>query len=274
MTCIHPLTLKRGRGWYLSQVVPCGRCISCKINRAEDWAHRMRWERDYFDDVSFVTLTYSDDFLPLDRSVDKYELQCFFKRLRKELGDRKIKYFACGEYGEEGGRPHYHAVIFGIACDRDSEAVRQCWGKGNVSLSVFTSGRALYCAGYLLKEVDSRVDLRGCTPPFALMSKKLGLRFAEANLHRVFSGKLSIDGSPVAVPRYFRKKFDRVSAFFPDTMGPFLREQQRVHLERIGGWKDKFSALCLEESLTDVRNQVALNQKGKESVKRGTSNGL
>lgn len=270
MTCLHPITPSNRVGWNLSALVPCGRCAACRVNRAEDWKNRMVWESDYFEDVSFVTLTYDDDHLPLDRSVDKRELQLFFKRLRKDLGKRKIKYFACGEYGEQGGRPHYHAVIFGINSVIDSECVRQNWGKGNVSLSIFKAERARYVSGYLLKEVDSSVDLTGCTKPFALMSKKIGKAFALSNKDRILNSEkpLTVQGKPVALPRYFRKLLD-----VKGIDSEFLVEQRKIHLQRIGGWKNPLSVFELDESFKAVREQVGLNLMGKESVKRGPENG-
>jgi hypothetical protein len=65
--------------------------------------------------TDFITLTYSDEHLPEDGSLNPEHLTRFWKRLRKnESADKKdwIRYFACGEYGEKRGRPHYHAMVF------------------------------------------------------------------------------------------------------------------------------------------------------------------
>jgi len=63
---------------------------------------------------SFITLTYSDDFLPSDRSLCLDDFQRFMKRLRKHFTGTSIRFFHCGEYGDRFERPHYHACIFGI----------------------------------------------------------------------------------------------------------------------------------------------------------------
>ena len=44
----------------------------------------------------FVTLTYNDDNLPPDLSLDKRAFQLFMKRLRKRV-KVPIRFFACGE---------------------------------------------------------------------------------------------------------------------------------------------------------------------------------
>lgn len=236
----------------------------------------MVWESDYFRDTCFLTLTYADEFLPLDGSLDKTELQRFFKRLRKSLAGRKIKYFACGEYGETFGRPHYHAVVFGVSA-LESDLVLRAWGLGQVQVSVFKAARARYCAGYLLKEVDSRVDLRGKQRPFALMSKKLGKRFAVANAVRILSSDrpLTVNGKPVALPRYFRKLLD-VDQASSEGMREHLLEVYKNHLERSGGpsGDSRLDFWNVEASVDAVRRQVAANQDSWESVKEARSNGL
>jgi hypothetical protein len=61
----------------------------------------------------FITLTYDDRNLPNDHSLNKKHFQNFLKRFRKAIHPQKIRYFMCGEYGDDTWRPHYHAIIFG-----------------------------------------------------------------------------------------------------------------------------------------------------------------
>ena len=61
---------------------------------------------------SFITLTYNDNNLPHDLSLNHSHFQKFFKRLRKSLPFKTVRYYMCGEYGDEFKRPHYHACIF------------------------------------------------------------------------------------------------------------------------------------------------------------------
>ena len=124
--------------------IPCGHCIGCLLDRSRQWADRCMLEaktqKDKYNRPScFITLTYDDEHLKdlpynpdmypdydpdrdtdklVFHSLDKIHLQNFWKRLRSRLDEKydiKIRYFACGEYGdfEKTGRPHFHAIIFG-----------------------------------------------------------------------------------------------------------------------------------------------------------------
>lgn len=130
--------------------VPCGRCIGCKLERSRQWAIRCVHEASLFESNCFITLTFDNEHLAKDRSLDKGDFQRFVKRLRKfhcdfvwsgvsgcyvrrsvRLRGSGIRYFHAGEYGElcaacsmsRGqckckkfvrvlGRPHHHACLF------------------------------------------------------------------------------------------------------------------------------------------------------------------
>ena len=96
MQCTSPFLLKLEDGSIIE--VPCNNCLSCKIARQKEWALRMMNEQEYHEHSVFVTLTYDPEHCP--EQIEKRELQLFFKRVRKELEHVKIKYYACGEYGE------------------------------------------------------------------------------------------------------------------------------------------------------------------------------
>ena len=86
--------------------IGCGRCEECRIAKANEWATRMTEEAKLHKENCFITLTYNNENLPKYKSLVKKELQDFFKRLRKKYGNG-IRYYACGEYGPKGKRPHY-----------------------------------------------------------------------------------------------------------------------------------------------------------------------
>ena len=94
MTCTHPI--KMGTG----MVVPCGKCMACRVKRTMEWSVRILDEASYYKTNTFLTLTYNDENLPKDGSLSKEEVQKYLKRLRERLDGREIKFYAAGEYGE------------------------------------------------------------------------------------------------------------------------------------------------------------------------------
>lgn len=174
-------------GWNDQKIrVPCGKCIGCRLERSRQWALRCTNEASLYEDNCFITLTYSDDNCPKSLNVDDF--QKFIKRLRKNFREKKIRYFACGEYGDKLGRPHYHACLFNvdfsdkkIIAQKDlgsvysSETLEKIWNKGHVQLGQLDLGHAQYVAQYTIKKVsgkDSEKHYQGRKPEFGLMSLK------------------------------------------------------------------------------------------------------
>ena len=87
LTCLNPVDIRDPRFSYKKyMLVPCGKCLHCKLNSAKMWSIRIMHELKSWDSALFVTLTYNDEHLPKDNSLDKRDLQLFFKRLRKNCG--------------------------------------------------------------------------------------------------------------------------------------------------------------------------------------------
>lgn len=186
--------------------VPCGKCVACRIDRAREWATRIVHETGYHDSNVFITLTYDDNNKPLDDSINKSEVQRFIKRLRKGL-DKKIKYYACGEYGERFQRPHYHLIVFGLGV-KDKKYITNCWKKGFVYCGTVTYDSARYVADYVQKKY-LRNYYNGKVKPFQLCSQGLGLRFAINNSKQLKEQLYcTIRGVKVGLPRYYQKKLE------------------------------------------------------------------
>lgn len=148
----------------------CGQCMSCRVNRARLWTSRLLLESYTHTRRCFVTLTYSDEHLPEDGSVSRRELQLFFKRLRDRVAPVRIRYFAVGEYGGRFGRPHYHAILFGID---DAHAVRASWELGHVDVRDLGIELMRYVTGYCMKRLN--MDEGGKRAEFAVMSLRPGI---------------------------------------------------------------------------------------------------
>lgn len=113
------------------QQIPCGKCMQCRLKYSRDWANRCMFEYKTAQNAFFFTFTYDNANLHFSPHVDvetgacsirpclvPKHLQDFFKRLRKnvdKLGyEVPLRFFACGEYGSETLRPHYHAIIYNL----------------------------------------------------------------------------------------------------------------------------------------------------------------
>lgn len=222
----------------------------CRIRRTSDWAYRILLESYYWEHTSFYTFTYDDQHIPIllpDKSIIRDEegkiafwqrlggvltlqpkdMQDFFKRLRKRMKIGKIKYYMSGEYGDDLGRPHYHAIIFGIRPKYHEEEVTEIWGMGFAQGKTFCRERAQYVAGYIQKKLYGdmavinqpilsekratarRNEVRGMIPPFSRMSKGIGLNFASEFAEKIKKDlTITIDGREIGMPRYFTKKLE------------------------------------------------------------------
>lgn len=196
--------------------------MDCRIKRTAEWSTRILHELPYWDTASFVTLTYDEEHLPdleivredtpviLPGTLVKKDLINFFRRLKE---DRKIKYFACGEYGDETKtmRPHYHAIIFGVH-PIEKELILDNWKYGLVDLGTVTPKSAKYVASYIQKKLNGQMaeeKYGGRQPPFQLQSRGIGLQYALDNAERLRQkGFVSLDGHKVGVPRYYQKKLE------------------------------------------------------------------
>lgn len=156
----------------------CRGCLPCSIALRRMWTNRIMLESKLHASSSFLTLTYDDENLPSDYSVSPEEFSLFLKRFRKSLDQRKIRYFAVGEYGEQFARPHYHAALFGVGPECLPQ-VHATWRKCDPRFATLTPlilERAQYLAGYVTKKMTDRKDprLQGRHPQFARMSRQNG----------------------------------------------------------------------------------------------------
>lgn len=240
MSCFHPLTgYQRYAGAPLSftevrgarrVMVPCGQCHGCRLDKAVGMAVRCMHEASLYRHNQFVTLTYRDNPVTL---VPR-DLTLFLKRLRKV---QPFRFYACGEYGEKNGRPHYHSLLFNFPCaDRykwrmsdsgfqvyRSPALESVWSLGNVEVGDVSFQSAAYCARYAMKKqigkdvgkVQEIVDLSTGEVvtrrhEFARMSLKpgIGADWYKRYWKDVFPrGYVVSNGHKIKPPKYYNEKF-------------------------------------------------------------------
>lgn len=207
MPCFHPLKGYRSRtvnpsgkrsivynpndGFTdLPVQIPCGQCVGCRLEHSRQWAVRCVHESKCHSANSFITLTFSDNYVYGSKSLVKSDFQKFMKRLRSRI-PYPIRYFHCGEYGELLQRPHHHAIIFGYDFpDRKhfttrggnplyiSQELAMLWPFGFSSIGEVNFETCAYVARYTLKKKtgpaaeDFYKDLQ---PPYNTMSLKPGI---------------------------------------------------------------------------------------------------
>ena len=201
-------------------LVPCGRCLACRISKRREWSLRMLHELADYDDAMFLTLTYNDDNLPPNGSLVKADLQKFFKRLRKRLDadGRKIRYFACGEYGEQTQRPHYHAIIFGLSLrDEDKQLVMDSWDKMSwhvpqirkQAFGMVEPDSIAYVAQYIDKKYTgdlarTEYEEKNREPVFKVSSLGIGKKFCDENADQLKANLYTtVKGVRHSLPRYY-----------------------------------------------------------------------
>jgi len=226
VVCVRPIVLGASR------LVPCGQCIECRLRRSRDWAVRCMHEASLHEENSYITLTYADEYLPKGGTLDRRAFPLFMKRLRKEVG--AVRYFHAGEYGEENGRPHYHALLFGLrfgderACGVSksgfaqfaSDTLSDVWSFGFHTIGAVSFESAQYVARYCVKKVTGagaaahyeRVDAQGVIhqlePEYATMSRRpgIGAKWIEKYRGDVYRDDgVMARGHLVVPPRYYDK---------------------------------------------------------------------
>nr|WAE43347.1 MAG: replication initiator protein [Microviridae sp.] len=191
-------------------LVPCGKCVACRKKKAYEWSVRCVHELTAHKDAVFVTLTYNDRHIPDYGSLCKRDLQLFFKRLRKSIEPIRIRYFACGEYGERTRRPHYHAIIFGLGLNIfDQNKIRDAWDLGLVHFGLAEPASIRYVSQYINKKVDGELAAeiyaeQHIHPVFKIQSLGLGRVFADLNMDQIRQQlMLTVGGIKMSIPRYY-----------------------------------------------------------------------
>lgn len=239
--------------------VPCNNCVGCKLEYSRQWSIRMMHEARMHPASCFLTFTYNDQAIPQNYGLDVRTVQLFFKKFRKALSMKmkhrrlehsahiraycrhnttKIRYFACGEYGDLNGRPHYHAIVFNydppdkvfLETSTSGEPVyrsatiERLWGHGNTATQAVTLKSCAYVARYVTKKVHTGDDfgasryyrlspVDGCMhqvhAEFSVKSNRPGLGAAFAAKFKSDyypSGFLVVDGVRQAPPKFYLSK--------------------------------------------------------------------
>ena len=323
MTCFHPkeaarlpgekpLVYKKGRrpnplaaGWEALSL-PCGQCQGCRIDHSKQMAVRAVHESLMHEENSFLTLTYSPENVPWGGSLvpahhtlfmKKFRESFAFKKLNPETNrlkkyyEKKIRYYMCGEYGENFSRPHFHYLIFGHAFYDDryawtthnghqyyrSPSLEKLWPWGYSTIGDVNWETAAYTARYVLKKftgpraedhytrnfelynTETRLE-----PEFARMSLKPGIGadwFHQYGYSDIYdSGDfVVIKGKKFKTPRYYDK---------------LLGEPDELHVHNIKqGRKDKAARNAADQTPARLDARERYLALTLQKLARGYENG-
>ena len=141
---------------------------------------------------------------------------------------KSLRYYMCGEYGDNTHRPHYHAILFGFYPPdalplpgtklQVSNLLSQVWPYGYHTVAHVEPDCVSYVAGYVDKKMDSNRMAwanNNVAPEYTCMSRRggIGLQFFHDFLSDIYpqndDGSLARDyciigrGARVKVPRYY-----------------------------------------------------------------------
>lgn len=269
MTCTEKLFVRNPKTNEPMQV-PCGYCMACRIAKTREWTVRLIHELSCWDKACFFTLTYEDKFIPADGSINKHDLQCFFKRVRKDV--KNIKYFGCGEYGDLTLRPHYHGIIFGVDYN-EKEIIDENWKKGFIQIGTVTADSCQYVVGYIRKKLNGLMGHIAYGPreePFQLVSKGLGKDYLKRNINQIeLMKKCTVQGKNYGLPLYYKRQLsDELNEEIAlKALDDERSEEERIfkrltneELNTVGDdWKDYYKVKFIDRLKNSILEQKRRN---------------
>lgn len=283
--------------------VPCGKCINCRKKKSREWAFRIERDIDYSHSHYFITLTYSEENIHKSpngmATLNPKDLTDFWKRLRKEnlkTSKEKIGYFACGEYGEQFQRPHYHAIIFNLT-KKTLSKLQHVWTAGHVHIGDANTASIHYVTNYMLNKenhvnndrfidaqfktikthnnilnkTETRRELVGLKDDrqaeFRRMSKGLGLRWLTDKRIKFYKKQLKpffrIEGKIYSMSRYYRDKI-----FNDQEKEKMFAEMQKEHFLLLKDYLKIYNYDDYRKNKQEVKNSNLRKHRKATKTKR------
>lgn len=216
MKCYSPISIKVEK---LNRriMVRCGKCLACREEIAKEYTLRYIQESKKFKYLYFLTLTYRDENVPYNErgylTLKKDDLTKYLKvinvNVKRKLPLEEYKYFACGEYGDQTERPHYHIVL---SCNNQEigKLFLKKWFAGDVKFEEASIQSVFYTIGYVnkkIKDKDYYYDLNEIERPFRKFSRGLGKDYYEENKKELAEKYYAnIGKNKIALPKYYKDK--------------------------------------------------------------------
>lgn len=211
--------------------LPCGKCPECQKDYYTQWATRGSRELERWPISLFITLTYNDEHLPADRSLNKKDVQDFIKRVKKHANSSKenpIRQIYCGEYGTKTLRPHYHVILFNLDFEDAyhwrngdkgekifrSPTLEKLWPFGSSEFGIAQPGAIAYLFKYVLKKKTRKEkekplelvidgEIHEVAHEFIEASRNPGIGAHMRESQSIKKGYLSVQGVKTKLPKYY-----------------------------------------------------------------------
>lgn len=272
------------------QEIPCGQCIGCRLEYSRQWAIRCMHEKQMHEESAFITLTYDNKHLPPLGSLNIEDFQKFMKRLRKKTG-KKIRFFQCGEYGDQFQRPHHHALIYGHEFGgiedvndngtiiKASAELAELWPKGFNTVGEITFESAAYVSRYITKKITGRSrheHYNGRKPEYITMSRRPGIGRLWYDVYKkeVFPcDSVVMRGIEMKPPKYYDKILDKENPQMYNRIKMDRIKKAQEKLPPLEGLKplDLDSEIAYNFQRLHVREYVQ-NRRQKDFCKRSLEN--
>ena len=281
------------------QVIPCKKCIGCRLEYSREWANRGYLEAKLWKQNWFVTLTYDEENIKYNEEIttsqgitytseewkgtlDTADLEKFLHNLRQYMSRKGIqkdgiRYMACGEYGEERERPHYHLILFNCNLPQESfykpriinhetywqnKIIEKCWKHGISNISEASWNNIAYCSRYITKKITGKQSEeyyaeKGQIKEFFRTSRMpgIGKGYYDKYKDKIYKNDEIIIHNKTGTiatkpPKYFDKLYEAEN---PKAMEKIKRKRQRqqLHNNRLKDTKTsktRLQQLAVEES--------------------------
>lgn len=208
----------------LTVEIPCGNCIECRKQRANEWKTRLCEDIRHNTNGHFVTLTFDTPHLiallteiqqkdktvygyGLDNQVAKLAVKRFRERWRKQT-KKSIRHWLVTELGTEGTE---HIHLHGFLWTDQPNKIADTWGYGSVHIGTYTNERTVnYCVKYVMKTDTKHRYYK----PIILTTPGIGKqyigtpdsilnRFRGTNTKQHYTTR---QGQKTTLPQYYRRK--------------------------------------------------------------------
>lgn len=222
--------------------LPCGKCPECCKDYYTMWATRGSRELANWETSLFITLTYDEENLPENRSLNKKHVQDFIKRVKKRFKssiENPIRQIYCGEYGTQTLRPHYHVILFNLdfvdktkhrKSDQGhqifiSKELTQLWNKGHAEFGFAEPSSIAYLFKYILKKKTRKEKRKPLTldlpdgsydveHEFIEASRNPGIGASMRGHQSLKKGYITVNGVKKKIPKYY---LEHLKVSDPDT---------------------------------------------------------